>query len=360
MGGTAPLLSALSFFFNTYFYPSIPISPAHITTFAGASTTLDALLYAICDEGDSILIPSPFWGGYQAFTKFRANVNIVTTAALPFRTALSEDIVAAVKDAYSKSPESARIKALLVTNPHNPRGKCYSPSVLRNLISFCQEKSIHYISDEVYALSTFPSERDEKFESALSLVDDTAEALIEKERVHVIYSMSKDFGMPGLRLGCLVSHNRPVVEGAMLANYLQTSNLPSLFITALLTSPSLPSIILSLKTQLRNNYNILTKALDVWGIEHIPISAGFHLVAKLAGNTNEGEVAKKLAAAGVMVVPGKGGVDAESGWVRISFSIPEARLRDGIERIGMALDLKNGKEAVSFSSNSHESLTPFA
>jgi len=62
MGGTAPLLSAFAGFFNRYFHPRIPIRPEHMITFAGASICLDAVIYATCDEGDSILLPAPFWG----------------------------------------------------------------------------------------------------------------------------------------------------------------------------------------------------------------------------------------------------------------------------------------------------------
>lgn len=62
VGGPAQVLAAFASFFNQFFSPSIPIEPDHVVTFSGASTCLDGLLYAICDEGDSIILPSPFWG----------------------------------------------------------------------------------------------------------------------------------------------------------------------------------------------------------------------------------------------------------------------------------------------------------
>jgi len=352
IGGSLPLLAAFSSFFNQFFYSRIHITPEHVTTIAGASTCLDSLLYAVCDEGDSILLPSPFWGGYGAFSKFRADVNIIPTASLPLPTALSSDIVAEVKTAYSSAPDPKRIKALLVTNPHNPIGRCYSPSTLRELMAFCQEKGLHYISDEVFAMSVFGGEGDEKFTSALALVDDGEESPIDANRVHVIYSMSKDFGSAGIRMACLVSpRNRPVLDGSMLANYLQTSNFSSIYATAILTSPSLPSILADLNSQLAKNYALLTQALDQWGIDHLPTHAGFHLFAKLAKNaqTWDEEMAfvKQLLHAGVMVAPGKnfGGVDGQIGWVRMSFSIPEKDLRVGLERISETLGLgKTGEE----------------
>lgn len=59
-----PVLSALSTFFNQYFDARIPVLPEHVIAVAGASTCFDGLLYTICDAGDSIILPSPFWGTF--------------------------------------------------------------------------------------------------------------------------------------------------------------------------------------------------------------------------------------------------------------------------------------------------------
>lgn len=111
--------------------------------------------------------------------------------------------MAAVKDGYSIAPDPKRIKALLVTNPHNPIGRCYRPLVLRELMGFCKEKGLHYISDEVFATSAFGRDAEEKFTSALALVSDDEVSPMNPSQVHVIYSMSKDFGAAGTRM---VSH----------------------------------------------------------------------------------------------------------------------------------------------------------
>lgn len=60
-GGDPALLSALASLFNTYFRPAIPVKESHITVAAGASSCLDQLLYTICDAGDSVLVPAPYW-----------------------------------------------------------------------------------------------------------------------------------------------------------------------------------------------------------------------------------------------------------------------------------------------------------
>lgn len=104
--------------------------------------------------------------------------------------------------------ESARpIKALLLTNPHNPFGQCYPRAVLQECIKFCQERNIHYISDEVYGLSGFESRGSEQpitFTSALAI--DVVSLGCNPWRVHVMWSISKDFGSSGLRMVSLLLH----------------------------------------------------------------------------------------------------------------------------------------------------------
>lgn len=53
--------TALASFFNTYFKPIHAVKPEHIVATAGASDALDTLIHAICDEGDSVIVPGPYW-----------------------------------------------------------------------------------------------------------------------------------------------------------------------------------------------------------------------------------------------------------------------------------------------------------
>jgi aspartate/methionine/tyrosine aminotransferase len=87
-----------------------------------------------------------------------------------------------------------------MTNPHNPIGCCYPESILRELMAFCKEKDIHYISDEIFAMTAFSDKEDEKFISALSLVNMSEAGAMNPSRVHILYSLSKDFGAAGLRM----------------------------------------------------------------------------------------------------------------------------------------------------------------
>ena len=112
---------------------------------------------------------------------------------------LTEALLPKLEEAYANA--SRPIKALLLTNPHNPLSQCYPRSVLEDCIRFCKRRNIHYISDEVYALTSFRCEElpdPIPFVSALSL--NISDLGCDLSRVHTIWSTSKDFGQSGVRM----------------------------------------------------------------------------------------------------------------------------------------------------------------
>jgi gliotoxin/aspirochlorine biosynthesis aminotransferase len=97
------------------------------------------------------------------------------------------------------------VKALLITNPHNPLGQCFPKDALEAVADFCHMKDLHLISDEVYALSYFASHgsnyRQVPFTSALSLR--RGQDALAPSKLHIVWGLSKDLGCSSLRL---VSH----------------------------------------------------------------------------------------------------------------------------------------------------------
>lgn len=89
-------------------------------------------------------------------------------------------------------------------NPHNPLSRCYPKEVLLELMEFCQERGLHLILDEIYALMDLKVDlRAPKFVSALSLTEalvPSGAIKIDPSRVHVVWSASKLFGMSGFRV----------------------------------------------------------------------------------------------------------------------------------------------------------------
>lgn len=116
-----------------------------------------------------------------------------------FDANFTEELITALEEAYKSA--TIPIKALIVTNPHNPLAVCYPQKVLELCLKFCQKHSLHFISDEIYALSVFTTHElkdPRKFVSVLSI--DLDRIGIDPSYVHMVWSMSKDFGQSGFRM----------------------------------------------------------------------------------------------------------------------------------------------------------------
>ncbi|OTB04088.1 hypothetical protein M426DRAFT_59221 [Hypoxylon sp. CI-4A] len=337
--GEPDLLDACAAFFNGYFNPLVPVLPSHISTAAGASSCIDALLFNICEAGDGILIPSPYWNGFDFGVRVRSTVNPVLVTLPSFSSNFSRELLPALEDAYRTA--TCPIRALMVTNPHNPLATCYPKDVLEQCLKFCKRHNIHFISDEVYALSTFSSPdlvNAQPFISVLSLNLDAIGA--DKSRVHMVWSTSKDFGQSGFRMGCAVTQfNDEMAVGLALAANTQTSALSVIFVTSLLTSPDLSSLISLNSRRLSSAYISLTTFFKENRVSYIPCNAGLYVFAKLSPYAetweDEIEMVAKLKEAGVLVSPGQAyhGPDSEKGWARVGFAVEESQLREGMRRM---------------------------
>jgi aspartate/methionine/tyrosine aminotransferase len=86
--------------------------------------------------------------------------------------------------------QSRIFDALVLSNPHNPLGRCYSQDVLERCIKFCEKHDIHLVSDEVFALSEFDAPDLEDAPRFTSILSIDAEALCaDPKRVHTIWSV---------------------------------------------------------------------------------------------------------------------------------------------------------------------------
>lgn len=105
------------------------------------------------------------------------------------------------------------MRGILFCNPHNPYGHICPAEAIDLLVQYAQEANMHFVSDEIYALSTFGASGSvsarckevfdsptTQFVSVLSRNFDTLG--VDRSRIHVLYSISKDFGCSGIRLVC--------------------------------------------------------------------------------------------------------------------------------------------------------------
>lgn len=215
--GDQELLDRLSDLINNEFRPYSTVESKYLTVTPGAAAGLDALLYTLCNDGDAVLVPTPYWcmyplakdnaqdaklsslAGYDAFFTAHSGVIPIGVDVSNFEDSLGPTLIDALEDALRASER--KVRALVLSNPHNPLGKCYSKDMLQLCVKFCEKHDIHLISDEVFALSEFESPdltAGPKFTSILSVDPKLLGA--DPNRIHFIWSLSKDFAASGIRL----------------------------------------------------------------------------------------------------------------------------------------------------------------
>jgi aspartate/methionine/tyrosine aminotransferase len=82
----------------------------------------------------------------------------------------------------------------LLTNPGNPTGKVIPAPLMKEILAWANQKEMHVVIDEIYAISVFAEES--SFKSVYSF-----DSLPNPQKTHIVWGISKDFSLNGLRMG---------------------------------------------------------------------------------------------------------------------------------------------------------------
>lgn len=167
---------------------NLDYAPENIVTSTGAKQSLANAILALVDEGDEVIIPTPYWVTYSELVKIARGkvVEIRTTVENGFKPTVAQ-LEAAI------TPKS---KVFMFSSPCNPSGAVYSKSELEALVEvFRKHPQITILSDEIYEYINF--------EGAHESIAQYADI---KDRVVVINGLSKGFAMTGWRLGYIAAN----------------------------------------------------------------------------------------------------------------------------------------------------------
>ena len=245
---------------------------------------------------------------------------------------------------------------LLVCNPHNPLGVCYSKATLLALLEFARDHGLHYISDEIYAKSVYGAP-ETPFISVLAL--DLEEVGVDRERVHVVYGMSKDFGANGLRLGCLASFNAGLLQACGTVGVFSwaSSAAEECWANILADEEFMTSYFASVRSQLEEGWGKVKAWLEKQGVPYEGAERkggyGFFLWADFSrwlrpveGAERGGEriLTQRMLDGGVYLATGEA-FGGPNGWYRITFSVAKEVLELGLERLEKVLKaVEDGEE----------------
>lgn len=150
----------------------------------GAKHCIFNALYCLCDEGDEVLIPSPYWVSYPEMVKLCGG----TPVFVP--TFEREDFK--LKAENIKPLITERTKVLIINSPNNPTGSVYTCEDLEEIADLALEHNIFVISDEIYDKLVYDGE---KHVSIASLGEEIYNNTL------VVNGVSKAYSMTGWRIG---------------------------------------------------------------------------------------------------------------------------------------------------------------
>jgi aspartate/methionine/tyrosine aminotransferase len=306
---------------------------------AGATAALDVIATVLCDPGDAIVVPTPYYGAFDTDLAGRSGARLLPAPPDP-------------ADGYGLWPEGVRrvltrarragtaVRAVALASPGNPTGCVHPAAVLRELAGVAEEFGVDLIADEIYAGSVFDG-------------DFTGLRTIGGPRVHTVWGFAKDFGLSGLKAGVLHTPDPEVREAARaLAYFAPLSTHTQAVLAELLADPArVAAFLAENRSRLGASYEAAAALLTQYGIPYAPAQAGCSLWADLgswlpSGSGFEGERAlwrEILDGTRVSILPGEAFHAPRAGWFRVCHSLDAAVVAEALTRLGRFLDGKGGR-----------------
>jgi aminotransferase len=301
---------------------NIDVSPETevVVTNGGQEALLLMILTAIY-PGDEIIIPEPNYNTYHDALKFARGVKVAvpSSADTHFRTDPDE-----VRKVISE-----RTRAMLLVSPNNPTASVIPKDDLQALLSIAQDHDLIIIADDIYDLFIYD---DYQHVSPASLPGG-------KERTLTLNALSKSFSMTGWRLGWIVGPANLMTRVKALKAAITggTSIISQHAGLAALTGPQEP--VQMMADAYKRRRKLVMDALDDMGIKYGIPQGGQFVFADIAfTGMDSAELAQRiLTDQHVLVYPGAA-FDKERGqYIRMTFLQPEDKLREGLERMRLAM-----------------------
>ena len=281
---------------------------------------------ALCDPGDEVIVPAPYWTTYPEAIVLAGGVPVIidTDEETGFRVTIEQ----------LEKALTPRTKVLLFVSPDNPSGAVYPPDEVKAIGEWAVKKGIWVITDEIYEHLTYGPHQ---FASMPTLVPDLADQCL------IVNGVAKTYAMTGWRVGWMIGPN-DVMKAAINFQSHATSNVSNVAQVAAQAAVSgdLEAVKMMRSAFERRGRTMHSMLSAIPGVTCIEPQGAFYCypnVTGLLGKKINGKVANNsmeladivLSEAKVAFVPGE--AFGSPGYARFSFALGDADLEEGIRRI---------------------------
>jgi arginine:pyruvate transaminase len=294
------------------------ITPRQVMCFPGTQTTLYAVLSALVETGDAVLVGDPMYATYEGLVR----VTGARVVPVPLRAERGFRMDAA--DLAARVTRDCR--AVLLNSPHNPTGAVLTQDDLAAICAVAAAHDLWVICDEVYEDLVFPGV---PFASPLDLTEFAG-------RVIVASSISKSHAAPGFRSGWCVGPEDFCDRLLPLSETLLFGNQPFIadMTAAAVSAPS--PVAGAMAARFAARAGMIRDRLDgVAGLRvHVPQAGMFALLdVQATGMGGEAFATELLEVAGVAAMPGESFGESLRGWLRLALTQPDERTLAACDRI---------------------------
>jgi aspartate aminotransferase len=300
----------------------IEYQPGEIIVGNGAKHALYTLFQVILDEGDEVIIPTPYWVSYPEQVKLAGGkpVYVEGLESNHFKIT-AQQLTEAITD---------KTRAVIINSPSNPTGVLYTAEELLELGKVCLEKNILIVSDEIYEKLIYGGNKH------VSIAQLSPEL---KEQTIIINGVSKSHSMTGWRIGYAAGNAQIIKAMTNLASHSTSNPTTTAQYAAIAAYSGSQEPVEEMCKAFEHRLGIIyDKLVSIPGFTCVKPQGAFYLfpnvkeAAKLTGFSSVDDfVAALLVEAKVAVVPGSGFGSPDN--IRLSYATSLELLEEAVERV---------------------------
>ena len=198
---SAGIIELRESFSKSYAKVGIDVSPEEILITQGGSEAIQITLETICNPGDEVLVPEPYYTNYDSFLR------IADAKLVPIETSIENHYHLPEKEEIEKLI-TPKTKAIMFSNPSNPTGIVFKKEEMELIKEIAIKHDLFIITDEVYRQFIYDEEIEKSYQSFMSIEE-------IQDRVVLVDSISKHYSACGARIGVIASKNKDFMAQAL-------------------------------------------------------------------------------------------------------------------------------------------------
>ena len=304
------------------------VDPSQVIVTNGGKQAVYESFQILLDDGDEVIIPSPFWTSYPEAVKLAGGVPVEVFAGADRGFEPSIEAIEAAR--------TERTKAIIVNTPNNPTGAVWKPETVKAIAEWAIEHHVWVISDEIYEHLNYDGAKTAYIGAAVPEV---------RGQLLVLNGVAKTYAMPGWRVGWMIAPPEVAKAASKLQGHM-TSNVNNIAQRAAIqaVSGSLDAVYEMRAAFDKRRQTIVAALNDIEDVNCPTPTGAFYAFADITAllgkplgpngtvsNTSSEFAAALLDEAHVAAVPGE--AFGAPGYLRFSYALADDQLAEGMRRM---------------------------